>query len=440
MLKWLRSMLEVCRPVACCKRSERLVFPPVAALCRERMRGRRMSTLLSSSNCPPLHRAARGGRIIVGITSAQSCLLLAGRLRALREAGFEVTLVCSPGPLLERTALAEGVRSIALPIERGITPWRDLHSFFALCNVLRTVQPDLVEFSTPKAGLLGTLAARFCGTPVRIYFLRGLKMEGVRGLKRWFLLQAEKLAAASAHLVLCNSPSLRGAALAWHIAQAEKLHLLGAGSSNGVDVERFCPGASDLRQQLGIAPEAFVIGFVGRLTRDKGIPELLCAFGAIHAAEPSACLLLIGWFDASDDALSEADKRRILSDPAIYYTGFMADTAPCYRAMDLLVLPSWREGFPNVVLEAAASALPVVTTLSTGARDSVLPEVTGLLIPPGYPEAITESVLRLLRNEPLRHSMGSAARAWVIEHFVNQHVLAMITELYRELIEHSQKN
>jgi glycosyltransferase involved in cell wall biosynthesis len=212
------------------------------------------------------------------------------------------------------------------------------------------------------------------------------------------------------------------------------LRLLGNGSSHGVDVQRFSPGKSSVRKQLGLHPDDLVLGFVGRLTRDKGVPELIVAFHDILKAEPRTHLLLVGWFDASEDALGLGWRSRIESHPRIHLTGFVADTAPYYRAMDVMVLPTWREGFPNAVLEAAASGIPVVTTISTGSRDAVVPEVTGLLIPPGYPQAISEAVLRLLRNPELRRRMGKAARAWVVEHFVNERVLGLITTLYKSLL------
>ena len=149
-----------------------------------------------------------------------------------------------------------------------------------------------------------------------------------------------------------------------------------------------------------------MVGFVGRFTRDKGLPELMEAFDLILLAEPATHLLLVGWFDAAEDALDAGLCDRILSHPRIHCTGFVADTAPYYRAMDVMVLPTWREGFPNAVLEAAATGIPVVTTESTGARDAVVAEVTGLLIPPGYPEAIYESVIKLLRDPERRLRMG----------------------------------
>jgi len=378
--------------------------------------------------------------IVVGITNAQTCLVLGGRLRTLREAGFRVTLVSNPGELLTHTAAQEGVEAIGLPMRREISPLSDFVSLVRLWWLLYLLKPDMTEFSTPKAGLLGSIAAMICGVPTRVYFLRGLKLETCTDWKRRILLAAEKVAAACSHTVLCNSDSLRRQALALGVAPECKLRLLGSGSSNGVDVDRFQPGPDKLRQRLGMPPDAPVVGFVGRFTRDKGLPELVEAFDAILAAKPEARLLLVGWFDAAEDALSDDMRLRIKQHPRIHSTGYVADTAPYYRAMDVMVLPTWREGFPNVVLEAAASGIPVVTTMATGSRDAVVPEVTGLLIPPGYPAAICESVLQLLSNPERRCRMGWAARAWVLDRYVNGHVLGATARYYRSLLERNQSS
>jgi glycosyltransferase involved in cell wall biosynthesis len=380
-------------------------------------------------------KATEAQGIVVGVTAPGACLLLAGRLRVLRKAGYHVTLVASPSGQLDRTAGQEGVDRIALPIHRKIAPFADLLTLFRLIGILRRIKPVLTEFSTPKAGLLGTLAARLCGVPVRVYMLRGLKLETSSGLKRLMLLAAERLAASCSHVVLCNSESLRAMALELRLASASKLRLLGSGSSNGVDVAHFAPGASDVRSRLGIDAAAPVVGFAGRLTCDKGVPELVEAFDTILKSWPDARLLLVGWFDESEDALGAELQAQIMSHPRIHYTGFVLDTAPYYRAMDLMVLPTWREGFPNVVLEAAATGIPVITTACTGSRDSVLPEVTGLLIPPGYPQAISEAVLKLLADPARCHRMGVAARRWMIEHFVKERVLGLTADYYSSLIE-----
>ena len=368
--------------------------------------------------------------ILLGVTDSQTCLALKSRVRALRAAGFRVVLVSSPGKLLDETAAGEGVERFAIPMHRKIAPLADLISLARLWLLLGRCRPCMVEFSTPKAGLLGSLAAWLRGVPSRVYMLRGLKLETATGPKRTILLWAERLAAACAHVVLCNSESLRARALALRITRSAKLHLLGEGSSNGVDTERFRPGGTEVRERLGGPPGAPVVGFVGRLTGDKGVPELIEAFDRVLREQPGARLLLVGWFDAAEDALSEETRTRIESHPRIHCTGFVNDPAPYYRAMDVMVLPTWREGFPNVVLEAAATSVPVVTTFCTGARDSVVPEVTGVLIPPGDSAAISEAVLGLIGDPARRRRMGEAARLWVREHYLDERVLGLTTAFY----------
>ncbi len=387
------------------------------------------------------HSSCEGQQsILVGVTRHETCLVLRGRLRALRDAGFKVTVVSSPGNLLTSIAALDGVRCVAIPICRGIAPLSDFVSLFRLWRLIGRLKPDMVEFSTPKAGLLGTLAAWLRRVPRRVYMLRGLKLERTTGLKRHVLLAAERLAALCAHAVLCNSRSLRTQALAFGVAPTAKLHLLGEGSSNGVDIDHFSPGPSQVRFRLGLPRRARIIGFVGRLTRDKGLPELVAAFDQILIREPNAHLLLVGWLDNGEDQLTAADRSHILSHPYIHSTGYVADPLPYYRAMELMVLPTWREGFPNVVLEAAATGIPVVTTLSTGSRDSVISEVTGLLIPPGYPEAIAEAVCTLLADPVRARQMGVAARARVLDHYVNEYVLRLTSAFYKSLLESPSVN
>lgn len=372
--------------------------------------------------------------IVVGITHSQTSLVLIGRLSALREAGFRVILVSSPGPLLNRIGVEEDIETLGIEINRTIDPLADLVSFFRLWRTLRRLKPSVTEFSTPKAGLLGCLAARLCGVQVRIYVLRGLRLETLKGFRQWLLLISERLASSCSQHVVCNSESLRAKALALRIAPATKLRLLGSGSTHGVDVDRFSPGQDVIKATLGIPRSVPVVGFVGRLTRDKGVPELIEAFEDVLTLIPSARLLMVGWFDESDDGLAEQLRARIRNHPKIIYTGYVCDTAPYYKAMDLMVLPTWREGFPNVVLEAAATGIPVITTLSTGSRDAVIPEVTGLLIPAGYPKAISEAVIQLLRDPDRRYRMGRAARSWAIDQFVDERVLALTVSFYQKLL------
>ena len=351
--------------------------------------------------------------IVVGVTSQETCR----------------------GGFADRAAILGGVERIVIPMRRSIAPASDFIALLRLLWLIGSRRPDVVEFSTPKAGLLGMLAARLRGVPRRVYMMRGLKLERSAGFKRAVLLAAERLACACASNVLCNSDSLRREALALRLAPSAKLAVLGQGSSIGVDIDRFSPGPSTVRDRFRIPRDAPLIGFVGRLTCDKGLPELIVAFDEILVAQPAARLLLVGWFDRAEDALDMELRARIVNNRRIHTTGFVGDTAPYYRAMDVLVLPTWREGFPNAVLEAAATGIPAVTTESTGARDSVVPEVTGLLIPPGYPEAICEAVLKILGDPERRRKMGQAARAWVLEHYAEDRVLGLTADYYLSLLE-----
>jgi glycosyltransferase involved in cell wall biosynthesis len=382
-----------------------------------------------------LPRAEDPPLAVVGITHPQSCLILRGRLRALKEAGFRVVLICSSGAQADSFASAEGALYLSIPMRRGISPPADIVSFFRLWKALRYLAPTLTEFSTPKAGLLGNIAASLCAVPVRVYFLRGLRFETAHGPRRLLLKATERLASACAHVVVCNSESLRRRACALGLAREEKLRVIAGGSSNGVDTARFAPGRDTVRSKLGIARAAPVVGYVGRLTRDKGIPELLKAFNRLLETLPETVLLLVGWFDVSEDALTPFQRASIEAHPRIVCTGFVPDTSAYYRTMDLLVLPTWREGFPNVALEAAASGVPVITTLTTGARDAVLSGVTGLRVPPGDPFTLAESILTLLRHRRQRLAMGRAARQWVMQEFTDERVLGLTVAFYKELVQ-----
>jgi len=379
-------------------------------------------------------------RLLVGITSDQTCLVLKNRLRALKKAGFDITLVSSPGQRLTETAMTEGVSSVALPMLRGIAPLADMGSFFKLLWVIFQCHPEITDFSTPKAGFLGNLAAWVMRVPHRVYTLRGLKLEGTCGWKLRVLLWSERTACSCAHVVLCNSESLCNKAESLHLASTRKIRLLGNGSSNGVDIKRFSPGPSDVRHRFRITEDEPVLGFVGRLTRDKGLAELLIAFEQILLTHPRAWLLLVGWFDGSDDSLENRWRVHIATHPRIRHTGFVEDTVPYYRAMDLMILPTYREGFPNAVLEAAASGIPTIATECTGARDSVIDGITGYLVSPGNSEAISVAALNLLDDSRKRQKMGMAARQWAADLYDQRKVLGLAAEFYHSLLRDNSAN
>ncbi len=355
-------------------------------------------------------------RILVLVTHPMTVrLLLRGHLRFLADAGHEVTVVTSPGPDLEGLAETEGVEVHTVAMAREISPARDLLALVRLTRLLRRLRPDLVNASTPKAGFLGLLAARWAGVPARIYTLRGLRLETAHGLKRRILRWTERTACSSAHRVFCVSPSLRRRAIELGVADPEKASVPGAGSSNGVDVERFEAAVTDrertrtLRTELGLPGGAPVIGFVGRLTRDKGIAELVEAFDLVSVEMPEVRLLLLGDFEEGDPLPPDVVER-LRADPRVVRPGFVPDTAPYFPLMDVLAFPSYREGFPNAPLEAAAAGVPTVGTRATGVVDAVVQGETGTLVPVGDGTALGLALLDYLRDAELARRHGTAAR------------------------------
>jgi lipopolysaccharide/colanic/teichoic acid biosynthesis glycosyltransferase len=379
-------------------------------------------------------------RIVYVVTSSLAVGFLQGQLGYLREAGYDVTVISSPGQALTAVENSDRVQTIALPIQRGISPVRDLISLWQLWRVMRSQRPSITNVGTPKAGLLGGLAALLAAVPCRVYTLRGLRLETAKEIRRRVLLLAERLACSCAHRVICVSDSLRRNAVALGLVDMGKTAIFGSGSSMGVDVRRFHPlPASDeevleLRRRLGIPRTAPAVGFVGRLTRDKGVVDLLEAFSLVRLRFPELRLLLVGEVEEGDP-LPQRVCHAIRNDANIICAGQVADTSLHYHVMDVLALPTYREGFPNVVLEASASARPVIVTSATGAVDSVKDNVTGLLVPVGDPRALAEGIERLLSNPGLREEMGRAGRAWVEREFRPEAIWEAQANLYREMLE-----
>lgn len=356
------------------------------------------------------------------VTASMGVRLMRGQLKFLREAGFEVAVASAPGEELTSIARAEKAQRIEAPLSREIAPLRDLVALVHIWAILRRIRPAIVNFGTPKAGLIAGLAARLSGVPFRVYTLRGLRGETATGIKRHLLFLCERISCACADRVICVSGSLRQKAVSHGIVDPERAVVLGSGSSNGVDVSRFeCAGGSQilgrqLREKLGIPEAAPVVGFVGRFTRDKGMPELMEAFTTLRGQFPELRLLMVGDFEEGDLPAAEV-VRRINTEPNIVCTGFVDDAAPYYAVMDILALPTYREGFPNVVLEAQAAGKPAVVTNATGAVDSVIDGVTGLIVPLRDSVALTGALGKLLAEPKLAFAMGQNGRKRAIAQF-----------------------
>ena len=361
--------------------------------------------------------------------------LMHGQLTFLRERGFDITVIAAPSESLDIVREREQVATISIPIEREISPVADARTLAKLCDLFRKLRPDIVNAGTPKAGLLGMIAAKLTGVPVRLYTLRGLRLETTSGFKERLLTTTERIAANCAHQVICVGDSLRQEFVRRRLVEADKTIVLRHGSSNGVKAERFQYSAEQfaqieqLRNSLGIPADAPVIGFVGRLTRDKGIVDLHEAFTRLLNEFPELRLVLIGWPEEGDPVPANV-WQSLQQHSQIIRTGAIKDPALHYGLFDVFVFPSYREGFPNVPMEAAAAGGPVVGSPATGTLDAVVDGVTGTLVPLQDSASLAAATANYLRNPLLRHRHGEAGRRRALTDFRREDIWQSLADLY----------
>lgn len=366
--------------------------------------------------------------------------LLLGQLRALAAAGFDVTGISASGdsvPLLE----SMGIRHISVNMTRRITPLADLVSVWQLYRVLRRERFVIVHTHTPKANLLGQIAARWAGIPVRVATVHGLYLTPQTPWdKRLFFQIIESISMRFADVVFLINRDDVETVRALELCAPDKIRLLPGGM--GIDLQRFNPVDVDRAavlhkgDELGLPPDAIVIGFVGRLVREKGVLELFEAFSKVCMQSTNTYLLVVGPYDAAKpDAVSpnRADEYGI-SDRCIF-TGLRNDTVDLYALMDIFVLPSYREGLPLANMEAQAMGVPVITTDTRGCRESILPGVTGLLVPVGEASRLAQAIQRLVNDAELRREMGQAGQQFARERFDQQLASQLCEQEYRRLLD-----
>lgn len=377
---------------------------------------------------------------VVHITTVPLSLrtFLTGQARHMNENGFSIHGVSSSGVDLERFRRSEGVPVHVVEMTRRVSPMRDMVALVRLWFTIREIGPTIVHAHTPKGGLLGMLAASLAGVPVRIYHIRGMPHATASGLRRLFLLLAERVSCGLAHRVLAVSRSMRDIAVHDRLCRPDKIRVLLGGSGNGVDVDgRFRPpdatASATVKAELGIPVEARVIGFVGRLGREKGVRELAAAWEKLREDYQDLYLLLVGEHEIEDPLPGWLlDWLRV--DPRVRITGWVPDASRYYGAMDVVALPSYREGMPNVALEAAATERPIVAARVPGCADAVVDGSTGTLVEVRDARALCEGLRRYLLEPALRARHGAAARRRVLEEFRQERIWGATADEYRALL------
>lgn len=379
-------------------------------------------------------------RLLIAVNSAIALGFLQGQPEYFQNSGFDVTVLCPekrPGEW--EVPRPENIRVLEVPMEREISPVRDIRSAWHLWGILRTLRPTVTNVGTPKAGLLAGFAAWLNRVPCRFYTLHGLRFETTTGLKRKLLIFAERLACRFAHRVVCVSHSVRDKAIACGLVDRERAVVFGAGSCNGVDVSRFAPTperirrATELRSQFGIPADTPVALFVGRLTCDKGICELLQAFQQIENRYPELRLLLVGSFEDGDPLPIEI-RKRLETHERMILAGPVNDPAPYYAIADVLILPSHREGLPTVILEGHAAGKPVIGAAATGIVDLLVDGETGLLFPVGDVSALADAIGRLIDDKVLARKLALAGQEQVKSKFRPELIWTALRREYLEVL------
>ncbi|MEM7550852.1 MAG: glycosyltransferase family 4 protein [Bacteroidota bacterium] len=368
-------------------------------------------------------------------------ILLKGQFEFMRSHGFDVITASAEGNEIDELRKREGVDHYIIPLTRKITPIKDLIALWKTYWLINTLKPDIVHTHTPKAGLIGMLAAKLAGVKVKLHTIAGLPLIEAKGLKRIILKLTEKLTVWSANVVYPNSYVMIQLIEKELNISREKLKVLANGSSNGIDTEFFRNSdfledeAENLKQKFGIRPKDLVLVFVGRIVKDKGINELVEAFVDLNEAKPNIKLLLIGPFEDDLDPISDNSRNLINNDPSIIMTGFIKDIRPYLILSDIFIFPSYREGFPNVVMQAGCMGLPCIVSNINGCNEIIEEGVNGLIVNSKDVIALKNAINTLLENQSKRLELASNARRMIIDRYDQQIVWKAILHEYKSFLD-----
>ena len=351
---------------------------------------------------------------------------------------YDVTAVSSDKTNLERVGRLQGVSVFNVEMTRKITPLQDLKAVWQLFSFFRKEKPFIVHTHTPKAGTVGMIAAKLAGVPHRLHTIAGLPLLEAKGSKRKLLNIVERITYAAATKIYPNSNGLQEIIIKEQFCKPEKLAVIGKGSSNGIKTSYFNPSLFSeedktiLKDKLGIHPSDFVFIFVGRLVGDKGINELVSAFKKIEKGN-TIKLILVGSQEDDLDPLLPETLLQIQSNPNIIAVGHQTDVRPYLAISDILVFPSYREGFPNVVMQAGAMELPSIVTDINGCNEIIIEGENGVIIPVKNSNAVYESMKKMMEDSSLRTYLQKNARPMIVSRYEQEVVWKALLAEYQKL-------
>ncbi len=376
---------------------------------------------------------------LIRITTVPESLGLFRGQPAFMSSDFDVICVSSPGHLIMATKIEEQVEVREVLMSRKITPFRDLISVWKLYVLFKKEKPLIVHSHTPKAGTLSMIASKLAGVPYRLHTVAGMPLLVEKGMKRRILDIVEKLTYYCATRVYPNSFGLADIIINQKYASHKKIKVLGNGSTNGIDTDYFDPKSIDkdainsLKTKLAISDTDFVFIFLGRLVTDKGINELISAFKKLNTTINNIKLILLGYEEPILDPLKPETIAEIKSNGNILSLGFQKDVRPYLKIANVLTFPSYREGFPNVVMQAGAMGLPSIVTDINGCNEIIKENENGIIIPVKDAESLKLNMFLLYSNNELRHRLGINARQMIVSRYNQKDLWAEILKEYQTL-------
>ena len=379
---------------------------------------------------------------LIRVTTVPMALkhLLSGQMRYMRENGFEVIMISADGKEREDVIKNEECQHIIVPMTRQITPFADLKSLWRLYKLFRKEKPDIVHSHTPKAGLLAMLAAKYAGINIRIHTIAGLRFMTSAGFTRRILVLMEKLTARSATQIWPNSYSLLKYIRENRLVADSKLHVIAYGSSNGIDLNRYSPGRLDplkldeTKKQIDYHSGNIYLLSVGRIVNDKGINELLRAFSELYGANNKLRLILVGSFEEELDPITGEAKKILKEHPGIIHINWSNEVEYYMYLSNLLVHASYREGFPNVLLQAGAMNCPIVCSIIEGNVDIIDHQQTGLLFKVKNEVDLKEKLKFAITNPELMKQYAAELQQKIETNFDQHIVHQAIRNKYLELL------